>query len=137
MIRVLKYILNAPYTAVGLLNLLFCVPYKLSFAKDALVFTCLTCGLAHVYGLGVRGFATGNIAVVRRGQGQNIIDHELVHIEQYMRHPFIFGFLYLWESRRGYWKNKFEAEAYDRTNTWPNKAHIGHISPQEYNSLKS
>jgi hypothetical protein len=121
MVKVLKYLLNAPYTLLGLCNVIFCVPYKLDFAKDALVFHCLTCGFVQFGFPKVRGFAIGNVAIIRKGQRENIVEHELVHVEQYMRYPFIFGFMYLYELRNGYWNNKFEIEAYDRTDSYPAK----------------
>lgn len=118
-LRLLQFVLNTPYTFLGLCNVLFCFPYKMQFAKDALVFNCLTCGFVHLGFPKVRGFAIGNIIVVRQKQSQKIINHELVHVEQYMRYPFIFGLMYLFELRKGYWNNKFEVEAYNRTDTWP------------------
>lgn len=91
----------------------------MQFAKDAVIFRCVTCGLVHVGFPKVRGFAIGNFAIVKGDEPSTIVDHELVHIEQYMRYPFIFGFMYLYELRKGYWNNRFEIEAYSRTNTWP------------------
>lgn len=119
LIRLLKYVLNVPYTLLGLYNLLFCFPYKIQLAKDALVFRSITCGLVHFGFPKVRGFAIGNIAIVRRNEPKEIVSHELVHIEQYMKYPFIFGLMYLYELKKGYWNNRFEIEAYERTNTWP------------------
>ncbi|MGN6530899.1 MAG: DUF4157 domain-containing protein [Ginsengibacter sp.] len=41
------------------------------------------------------------------------VKHEMCHIEQFQKHGFFpFIFKYLWESfRRGYYENKYEAEA--------------------------
>jgi hypothetical protein len=43
------------------------------------------------------------------------LEHELVHVEQAIREPFIHPFLYILESfRYGYKDNKYEREAYRR-----------------------
>ena len=43
------------------------------------------------------------------------IEHELVHVEQYYREPFIHPFLYVCQSMKyGYRNNKYEIEAYER-----------------------
>lgn len=43
------------------------------------------------------------------------IDHELIHVEQAIREPFIHPFLYQLERvKHGYRKNKYECEAYSR-----------------------
>ena len=121
LLQLLKYFFNAPYTLMGLFNVLLCFPYKMQFAKNAVVFHCLTCGLVHLGFPKVRGFAIGNIVVVRKSQSTKIVAHELVHVEQYMKYPLIFGFMYLYELRKGYWNNRFEIEAYSLTDTWPQK----------------
>ena len=64
---------------------------------------------------GVRAMAMGNVILL----GPNILDkdleHELVHIKQYQREPFIHPLLYAIELLRfGYKNNKYEQEAYGR-----------------------
>jgi len=116
----LKYLLNAPWTFLGIIHLLLCLPYKVEVREHALIFYSITCGLIHLYKPKVRGFVVGNIVTIRRNVPHNILEHELVHIDQCMRYPFIFYFLYVYELlRKGYWKNRFEVEAYTKTDTWP------------------
>ena len=59
--------------------------------------------------------AMGNVILL----GPNILDkdleHELVHIKQYQREPFIHPILYAIELLKfGYRNNKYEKEAYGR-----------------------
>lgn len=45
------------------------------------------------------------------------LDHELVHVEQAIREPFIHPVLYTIENiKHGYLDNKYEKEAYSRAN---------------------
>lgn len=47
---------------------------------------------------------------------ENDLAHELIHVEQAIRQPFIHPFLYVWETQRhGYRYNKYEIEAYDKS----------------------
>ncbi len=65
---------------------------------------------------GVRAATAGSIILCGPKLENNDIDHELVHVEQYYREPFIHPFLYFYQSiRYGYRNNKYEIEAYTRT----------------------
>jgi len=120
--RYIAYLLNLPWTLIGIVNVPFCLPYKASFRKEAVVVHGLCCGLVHLYAPRAKGFAIGNLAVVRKSAKPGILEHELIHVEQHMRYPFIYQFLYFYENlHKGYWNNRFEIEAYDRTDTWPEK----------------
>ncbi len=63
------------------------------------------------------GITLGNKIYFREGVytpgtagGVQILGHELVHVQQYAEGMTIPS--YLWESRRGYWNNRYEVEAY-------------------------
>jgi hypothetical protein len=72
---------------------------------------------------GVRGSSLGNVILLGNNLLPNDLDHELIHIEQTMRHPFIQPILYWVELRkRGYRNNKYEIEAYTKAgNTYLEK----------------
>lgn len=116
----LGYILNLPWTILALINLFFSIPYKITLKNQAIVFNCLSCGLCNIYAPKATGVTIGNIVIISKNAREGILEHELIHAEQYQRYPFIFQFMYLHELiTQGYWNNKFEIEAYDRSNTWP------------------
>ena len=115
-----KYILNIPWSLVGVSNALLSIPFRVETMPDALVFHCYSCGLAHLFFPKARGITFGNVIVLRRTAHEKILEHELIHVEQCMRYPFFFPILYTVELvRHGYWKNRFEIEAYDESGTWP------------------
>ena len=61
----------------------------------------------------VRGFTLGNTVLLSDVSESNTYSHEIIHIKQFMRMPFIFPVLYCVESiRNGYRNNKYEEEAY-------------------------
>ena len=61
---------------------------------------------------GIRAAASGNVVLLGNVQKSDL-EHELIHVKQYMRQPFIHPFLYVLESmRHGYRDNKYELEAY-------------------------
>ncbi len=116
----LAYLLNLPWSLLGLCNAFFSIPVRIQIKKNALVFHSQCCGLVHFYAPKAKGVTLGNIIIVKKSAPQNITNHELIHIEQAMREPFLFQILYIVELlRKGYWKNKYEIEAYNRSNSWP------------------
>ncbi len=131
--RYLTYFLNLPWTLIGLLNALIAVPIKMEFRNDAIIFHTKTVGLVALYQPKGAGVALGNVVIVKRDLAIKILDHELVHIEQFMREPFIHPFLYSIELlRKGYFNNKYEFEAYERTDSWPD-----YIKKDKENFLKN
>ena len=58
----------------------------------------------------------GNIILLTPKILDRDLEHELIHIEQYNRSPFVHPFLYWWELlKHGYRKNKYEQEAYEKS----------------------
>lgn len=63
----------------------------------------------------VRGITFGNTILLGPLEEQNDLEHELVHVEQFLKWPLIFPLLYWWELlRNGYQHNKYEVDAYTR-----------------------
>ena len=61
----------------------------------------------------MRAATTGHVILLTDKAMKNDFEHELIHIRQQERYPFIFWIWYLWETfRKGYRMNRFEDEAY-------------------------
>ncbi len=79
---------------------------------------------------GVRAITNGHVIQLGPLEREKDLEHELIHVEQAEREPFIHPLLYLVESRKhGYRQNKYEDEAYTRASneyksTKPTKAFI-------------
>lgn len=68
-----------------------------------------------IYAKGARAMAIGNVVLLGPKLEKGDLEHELVHVEQWQREPFVHLFLYWIElARKGYRNNKYEVEAYDR-----------------------
>lgn len=115
--KILTFILNLPWTTVGLLEMFIALPNSIRFDRQRLAF------IAHVRSLWwwkliskhkkVRAITHGNVVIL----SPNIVDkdeeHELIHVDQFHRYPLVFPLLYLLESGNGYKNNKYEIEAYE------------------------
>lgn len=65
---------------------------------------------------GARGMANGHVVQLGPEADLRDLQHELIHVEQSLREPFIHPLLYTIEwLRHGYRQNKYEVEAYDRS----------------------
>ena len=113
----MKFILNLPWTLIGLFLALISIPTSVRVTQGALVFHIRSWWWTHLfkYMKGVRATTNGYVVLL----GPNIepldLEHELIHIEQHKRYPFVYPFLYISELiRKGYRNNKFEEEAYRR-----------------------
>lgn len=106
----MRFILNLPWTLVGILVGVISIPRSASFQEGALVIKVLL-----PYPMRIRGAALGNVVLLGPRELPNDLEHELVHVEQFARYPFIFPFLNTVEYvKHGYCKNRFEDEAYAR-----------------------
>ena len=115
--KIISAILNLPWTVICLMAGLLSLPERIVFVKGVLVLSVKSfwwySWLPNAKG--VRAMAMGNVILL----GPNILDkdleHELVHIKQYQREPFIHPILYAIELIRfGYRNNKYEKEAYEK-----------------------
>lgn len=115
----MNYLLNLPWTFLGLLCSLLSFPNKVTLNRNprAIVISIQSFWwYAWLPGMkGARAMAIGNVVLL----GPHILDkdleHELVHTEQFNREPLIHPILYWCQSLRyGYRNNKYEKEAYDK-----------------------
>lgn len=120
------FLLNIPWTLVGFLQALVSIPYRVRFDSErfAIIFDVISLWWLDIFHAPnkPKGVASGHVVCIGpRGRGnEKILFHELIHVEQHIRYPFIAPFLYWHEMiRRGYRKNQFEIEAYNRSDTWP------------------
>lgn len=115
----MNYLLNLPWTLLGLLCSLLSLPKKVILNRNPKAFVVSVQSFwwySWLPGMkGARAMAIGNVILL----GPNILDkdleHELVHTEQFNREPLIHPILYWYQSfRYGYRDNKYEKEAYKR-----------------------
>lgn len=117
--NVLSFVLNLPWNAVGLLLALCSLPNRslLNKGQTALIiyvrsFWWQTWLRSHK---GVRASSIGNVILLSNNILPKDLEHELIHVAQYERRPFIQAFLYTVETlRNGYNNNKYEIEAYEK-----------------------
>lgn len=109
----LSFLLNLPYTILGLLIAIVSFPtdFRVNQRPFALIISVKS--LWWSFHKGTRASTVGYIVLLGPKEETNDLEHELIHVQQYKRLPFIFPFLYLFELlKNGYRKNKYEEEAY-------------------------
>jgi len=110
----MRIILNLPYTILGLLLALFSLPKNIKINRKPLVFILNVRRLWWEFGYlkNMRAFAFGNTVVLGPKIKEGDLRHEIIHVKQFIKYPFIFPFLYYKELiLKGYKKNKYEKEA--------------------------
>ncbi len=116
--KIIAYILNLPWTLIGLLLALISIPKKVRFMNDAIVFNIRsfwwTNLIWYMNAKRVRGTTNGNVVLLGPLKEKNDLHHELIHVQQYMRWPFVYPFLYAVEvfKHGSSPRNKYEEEAY-------------------------
>ena len=112
------FILNIPYTIVGLLVALISIPTsKIGFETNpyAIVLNVKRLWWVFSYLRNARAMAIGHVVLLGPNLEDKDLEHELVHVEQHQRMPLIQPVLYQIElMRKGYRNNKYEEEAYRR-----------------------
>src|ERR1044072_5643264 len=116
----LAFLLNLPWTVVGMCGVTLSGPRNLKFSRKpfALIFRVHSFWWWRFVGGKGKPRALANGHCVQLGPDADAADlqHELIHVEQAIREPFIHPFLYVIETRRrGYRHNKYEEEAYSRS----------------------
>lgn len=111
-------ILNLPWTVIGLILATISLPEHVSVKRPgAIVVTVKSFWWQNwLKGRGgVRAMSIGSVVILGRNLLKNDLEHELIHIEQSIREPFIHPLLYTYQSLRyGYRNNKYEVEAYKK-----------------------
>lgn len=115
----IAFILNLPWTLIGIIAGLISLPRKVTIQLHplAIIFRVRSFwwykwmpGVAKV-----RAMTNGHVIQLGPLEQPKDLEHELVHVEQFIREPFIHPVLYVFEGRKnGYRKNKYEDEAYER-----------------------
>lgn len=113
--KLIRTFLNTPWNSLGVLLALLTIPRKVFFDSDsfAIIFKS-----KNIWWMkkSVRAATVCQIVILSDGALKNDLEHELVHVEQALRTPLIHPILYQIELlRKGYAKNKYEIEAYTRS----------------------
>lgn len=96
--KVIAYILNIPWTLIGLFLAFISIPKRIRFIGGAIVFDVRSFWWAnltwYMKGNKVRGITNGNVISLGPLEEENDLYHELIHVQQYMRLPFVYPFFY-------------------------------------------
>ena len=116
----IAFAMNFPWSLIGLIYglLLFPEGIKIDKLQSVIIVRVRRLWINDMFlGRKVRGFALGNTVILSSVADSNTIDHEIVHVRQFVQKPFIFPLLYCFESiKNGYRGNKYEKEAYRQSN---------------------
>ena len=116
---ILAALLNLPWTIAGLILGLLSLPRHMRINKKPLALIVTVRSSWWQTWLpgykGVRATTTGAVVLLGERLLAHDLEHELVHVTQYQREPFVHAFLYVFASlRHGYRNNKYEIEAYEK-----------------------
>ncbi len=110
------FILNIPYTLLGLLAGIFSLPRTVLWKTRpyAVILNVKSFWWAIGYIRGARAMAIGHTVLLSPKIENKDLEHELVHVQQCQQTPLIQPFLYLIEvfKNGASPRNKYEAEAY-------------------------
>jgi len=111
------FILNLPYTLVGMLLAISTILKKITLNRQYLAIIFST-NSVWWFTKNARALTIGHVVVLTKKQERNDLEHELIHVQQKIRQPFIQPLLYTIENlRHGYQNNKYEIEAYSKSNS--------------------
>lgn len=100
---------------MGLICALFSLPTNIKFIKKpyAFIFQVKTFWWTISYMKNARAMTVGHVILLGPKTEPLDLEHELIHVKQYEKMPFIFPVLYYLELfKKGYKNNKYEEEAY-------------------------
>ncbi len=117
--QLIAFILNLPWTILGLILTLLSLPRGIEIRKKPLSIIFKVRGFWWYSWLpgkkNVRAITNGHIVQLGPLENPKDLEHELVHVEQAIREPLIHPLLYTIENmRHGYTENKYEKEAYEK-----------------------
>jgi len=113
-VLMVSFLLNLPYTLIGLVVGLFSgiQNVELKRSPTTMIIMVQSFWWARCYLKGARAVTMGHVVLLSPKIQKHDLEHELVHVRQHERLPFIFPFLYFVELlRKGYHENKYEKEA--------------------------
>lgn len=114
----IQFILNLPWTCIGVIAGIISFPESVpQFRKNphTIVVKVKSFWWWSWFHKGVRAMTIGQCILLGPSTESFDREHELTHVEQYQRFPFIFPFLYYLEFfKNGYRNNKYEKEAYEK-----------------------
>lgn len=117
----MRVLLNSPWSFIAVIAVLLSFPRKVSFSKNppAIIFYIKSFWWYRWLPgkTGIRAAALGNIVFTSTWADDRDLGHELIHVQQYMRKPFIQAFFYFFEMLQHGTKleNKYEKEAYEKS----------------------
>ena len=122
--KTIGIILNVPWSILGIVAALLCVPKRFTSKEGALIIYVRSLKILQILPgkQGLRATTCGTIVLLGPGIDRNDLAHELVHISQYMRYPFVFPLLYLLATMLKGRMNHFEIEAYEKAGNEYRKA---------------
>lgn len=110
-----RFILNLPYTIIGILLGLISMPRYLKLNKNPYFI------IIHIkkfwwefgYMKNARAMTIGHTILLSPKIKEKDLEHEIIHVKQYEKMPIIYPILYYIELyKKGYRNNKYEEEAY-------------------------
>ena len=118
--KIIAFILNFPWSLLGLLCGLLSLPRNTKASKPqfVLVVNVKRLWINEIFlRRRVKGFTLGNTVLLSDMADTSTYDHELIHVGQFMKAPFIFPLLYCFKSiKNGYQCNQYEKEACQQSN---------------------
>lgn len=117
--KIIAFILNLPWTILGLLAVPVSMPKRVSFNKESFALVFHEANFWWYSWLPdkkfVRGMNFANVIILGTIARPGDLEHELIHLAQFERYPFIFAFMYEFETfRKGYRNNKYEEDAHGK-----------------------
>src|SRR3989344_6206548 len=101
----IAFILNLPFSLVGLIPALVSIPTEIKLVRSPLVivFKVRKFWWAFGYMKKARAMTVGHIIMLGPRELKNDLEHELIHIKQFEKYLFLFPFLYYFELfKKGY-----------------------------------
>ena len=114
----ISFVLNFPYTLCLFLLGLSCQPKYIKLNKKPFAIVVKVKdfwwkGFVYKHS---RAMASGNTVLLGPREEEQDLEHELIHVNQHNKLPFIYPVFYYYESfKHGYRMNKFEDEAYTKS----------------------
>ena len=110
--KFLKTVLNLPWTILGILTAILSIPVRIQLTSEVYIFHVKSFWWLKILPQNFKNFpracTNGNVILLGPKLDPRDLNHELVHVEQYKKYPFIFPFLYYYEiMKKGYKNNIF------------------------------